>query len=313
MKSNIKLIDDPFFLVYDSRSGSTFLANMLVKSVGVALPPESNFITAIFDNYFRQSVENSHDLEKIIKVIYSDRKFADWKIEETEIKQYIGDRYPLSIRDFILTVCTIYKNKNFPNSNIFGLKKGVYLTRHREMKQMFPQSQYIGIVRDGRAVFNSKKNSIYSVTGKPFETSPTEAAREWCKIINILEEAEQKYLGEVLKVKYEDTIERPEETVAILKDFLDIKNSSERINRKKYVIAQRYGELHKNVGKKPMRSRITAWQESLSAEEIYAFESVAYKHLLAEGYPLINSKFSLQYPHLNKVWQAVLSLSHKKA
>ena len=41
-------------------------------------------------------------------------------------------------------------------------------------------------------------------------------------------------------------------------DFLDVsKNSSGQ----GYVIPKRYGELHKNVGKELIQSKITAWQQ----------------------------------------------------
>ena len=47
-------------------------------------------------------------------------------------------------------------------------------------------------------------------------------------------------------------------------DFLDVsKNSSGQ----GYVIPKRYGELHKNVGKEPIQSKITAWQQLLSKKK----------------------------------------------
>ncbi|PSO73764.1 MAG: hypothetical protein BRC40_07775 [Cyanobacteria bacterium QH_8_48_120] len=36
----------------------------------------------------------------------------------------------------------------------------------------------------------------------------------------------------------------------------------------------------KNVGKEPIQSKITAWQQLLSKKEVKAFESVAHKKLL---------------------------------
>ena len=251
---------------------------MLVKFVGAAIPPETNFITALLSKYEKETIDNDSDLKQTIDIIYQDNKFSDWKLDRAEVEDYIERSFPLTIRDLILQICTLYKQKNYPNSQFFGLKKGVYLTKYRQMKQLFPQAKFVGIVRDGRAVFNSKKHSIYSVTGKPFETDPYRAAKEWCRIYGFLQEVLQKYPTEIINIQYEKMIEDPDNVIAEIREFFDISEVKE-FGDKSYVISDRYGNLHKNVNKKPLEKRITAWQKTLLAEEIYAFESVAYKQL----------------------------------
>lgn len=305
-------ISDPFFLVYDSRSGSTFLANLLVKFVGAAIPPETNFITALLSKYEKKTIDNNADLKQTIDIIYEDNKFSDWKLDRAELENYLDRSYPLTIRDLILEVCTLYKQNNYPNSQFFGLKKGVYLTKYRQMKQLFPQAKFVGIIRDGRAVFNSKKHSIYSVTGKPFETDPERAAKEWCKMYAFLQEVLQKYPTEIINIQYEKMIEDPDSVIAELREFFNISEDKE-FGDNSYVISERYGNLHKNVKKEPLEKRITAWQETLSAEEIFAFESVAYKQLLLAGYSTVNPKYLLKSRLLNKAWKSVLGVLNKRA
>jgi hypothetical protein len=305
-------ISDPFLLVFDSRSGSTFLANLLVKFVGAAIPPETNFITALLSKYEKETIDNDSDLKQTIDIIYQDNKFSDWKLDRAELENYIDRSFPLTIRDLILEICTLYKQNNYPNSQFFGLKKGVYLTKHREMKQLFPQAKFVGITRDGRAVFNSKKHSIYSVTGKPFETDPDRAAKEWCRIYSFLQEVIQKYPTEIINIQYEKMIEDPDSVIAELREFFNISEVKE-FGDNSYVISERYRNLHKNVKKEPLEKRITAWQQTLSAEEIYAFESVAYKQLLLAGYPTVNSKTMLRSRLLNKAWQSFQSVLNNRA
>lgn len=305
-------ISDPFFLVYDSRSGSTFLANLLVKFAGAAIPPETNFITALLSKYEKETIDNDSDLKQTIDIIYEDNKFSDWKLDRAELENYIERSFPLTIRDLILQVCTLYKQNNYPNSQFFGLKKGVYLTKYRQMKQLFPQAKFVGIIRDGRAVFNSKKHSIYSVTGKPFETDPVKAAKEWCRMYGFLQEVVQKYPTETIDIQYEKMIEDPDSIIAELREFFNISEVKE-FGDKSYEISERYGKLHKNVKKEPLEKRITAWQETLSAEEIFAFESVAYKQLLLAGYSTVNPKFLLKSRLLNKAWQSFQGILNKRA
>ena len=312
MKNKLDQINDPFFLVYDSRSGSTFLANLLVKFVGAAIPPETNFITALLSKFANKTIENDSDLKQVINIIYEDDKFKDWNLDRAEVEDYIDHYFPLTIRDLILKICTLYKQKNYPDSQIFGLKKGVYLTKHREMKQIFPQSKFVGIVRDGRAVFNSKKYSKYSVTGKPFETNPYKAAKEWCRLSGLLREASQIYSTEMINIQYEKMIQDSDRVVTALRNFFNV-SEIEESEEKSYVLPERYGKLHKNVNKEPLLKRITAWQETLSAEEIYAYESVAYKQLLLAGYSTVNNKILLKSQLLNKWYQSLKSsLNNRK-
>lgn len=295
MSFNTSLVNDPFFIVYDSRSGSTFFANLLVKTANVAIPPESSFITDICLNYKKESIDNKQDFEEVMKLMYNDAKFSDWNIETKEIESFMNGELPIHIRNFILSICTIYKNKNFSNANMFGLKHGTYLTHYQKIKKIFPSSKYIGIVRDGRAVFNSKKSSTYSVTGQPFETNPHRAAVEWCRIMSLLIEFKEKYPKETLILNYEKVINNIDETINMLCDFLDVPINVNSENHQKYEIPKRYGNIHKNVKKEPIISRITAWKQSLSADEIYAFESVAYHHLLLAEYELVNNQFVFKH------------------
>lgn len=302
MNKRTNWIDEPFLLVYDSRSGSTFLANLLVKHLGAAIPPETNFITALLAKYGKKIIEDKTDLQQVFDIVYTDTKFSDWQIEREELNVYIQPSFPFSLRDFILQVCTLYRHKNYPNSSIFGLKKGAYLLKYKPMKEIFPSAKFIEIIRDGRAVFNSKKHSIYSATGQPFETDPYRAAQEWCKMSNLFREVTQKYPTETISIQYEQMIQYPEKIIALLSQFLNV-SPFEQSHEKSYIVSERYGDLHKNINKQPLQERIDAWQTTLTAKEIYAFETVAYRCLLSAGYKLANNQFILANKPVNKIWQ----------
>ncbi|PSP14572.1 MAG: hypothetical protein BRC50_02680 [Cyanobacteria bacterium SW_11_48_12] len=183
------------------------------------------------------------------------------------------------------------------------------------MKSTFPNSKFLAIIRDGRrdgrAVFSSQKNSIYSRTGRPFQTNPYRAAKAWCKMVDILKEIKREYPQESLVIYYENLIRNREKTMELVCDFLDVsKNSSGQ----GYVVPERYGELHKNVGKEPIQSKITAWQQLLSKKEVKAFESVAHEKLLSEGYELVNHNKSnpkmqqFNFSVLSKMWDKKIQI-----
>jgi protein-tyrosine sulfotransferase len=289
------VIKDPIFILYDARSGSNYLANLLVKRLNIVIPPESNFIPIIFRHFSKKTIDTKRELDKIIDIAFMDDKFTDWKVRKDIILNIIENELPITIGEFILTICTIYKESYFSEASAMCIKKGDYLKYHFQLKSIFPKSKFIILIRDGRAVYNSKKNSIKSKTGRPFETNPIRAAKVWCKKIDVLNYIKNKYDVDSTKIYYEQLIRDKESTLSKISDFLKLTDNKNRtLNSNKYRVPSRYGDLHKNIKKETLTHRIKAWRNELSDYEIFEFESVAYQHLLLEGYELVNNVTTLK-------------------
>lgn len=281
---------DPFFIFYDSRSGSTFLAKTLTKYARIAMPPETNFITALIDEYKKTSISDANDLKKALDVTFNERKFVDWSLSREEIENEVEDKLPISLADFIKTILELYRKKFVQKAEFVGIKKN-YIRHFKKLQKIFPDSKIIILVRDGRAVFNSKKNSIYSVTGKPFETDPANAAKIWIEELQMA----NKYIKRTANMKkfyYENLIK---DTDGFMKDVLNfIEIPEDKGNASNYfVIKERYGNIHENVEKETDSSKLSQFKQKLSPEEIAIFEKIAGKYLIAEGYELINKKINL--------------------
>lgn len=168
------------------------------------------------------------------------------------------------------------------------LKKEV-IRHYEKIKEVFPKSKFIGLIRDGRAVFNSKKHNLYSKTGQPFETNPIRAATVWCDNLRLLKEIKKSYQEDTLILKYGKLVRDTDHIMRSVCKFLDTPyNPSSASCEKYYRIPDRYGTLHKNIEKSSFASRILAWKESLSPAEIFAFELVAYDQLITKGYEQVN-------------------------
>ncbi len=288
----IELINDPFFIFYETRSGSTFLANLLIKKVNASIPPESKFITHILSLYPSDVINDLNDLETIIQLIFKENKFSDWNISRDYIRAYFKSRIPIKLRLFILALCAIFQKNNFPDARLFGVKKGSYIQHYEKIKNFFPNSKYIGIVRDGRAVFNSLKKSLKSSTGMPFEENPIRAAIEWLNISTLLKNIQKKEKN-LLIIYYEDLVHFPRKTIEFISKFLNVPiNQHNSIKEKKYIVPQRYGKLHENINKKPLINRISAWKNELSYTEILAYELISHSVLVDWRYKLI---FPIKY------------------
>ena len=275
----------PFFIMYDSRSGSTFLANLLVEQFGVVVPPESRFLPG----FLQTKLSNSSiiNLFKFLEVLKRDNKFLDWSLGYLYIFFKLFLKKCRSHRDFITQLIFSYYDKNKIKSkdiSLFGFKKGSYISYVDRILEVFPNSKIIYLIRDGRAVFSSKKTSLYSETKLPFETNPERAADIWIKSIDKFEYFMNQYPNNFLLTKYESIIEDETNELKRILKFLDLEDIHSI--KYEYKIPEKYSKLHDNVKKSPIISRISAWKNNLSNEEIIAYEKKAKDYLVKYGYEI---------------------------
>ncbi|MFC1891400.1 sulfotransferase [Thermodesulfobacteriota bacterium] len=295
-----QIMPDPFFIFYDDRSGSTYLSKQLAQNNEICIPPETNFIPNLLLKYTDGKISNYSDLEKAIDLIFQDPKFSDWGISSDKIRSYVSSSLPVNLNAFIKLVFNIYKQENNETARLIGIKKN-YLNYVDKVVKVFPDSKYIGLIRDGRAVFNSKKNSIYSVTNKPFETSPRKGARTWIKFLKDFDRLEEKLPSNSLRIYYEAFINSSLDTMEKVFNFLKVDSivkDTEKQNQ--YSIPERYGDMHDNIYKEPLTTRISAWKKDLSGKEIFVYELISHKYLVKEGYELTNELSKFKTP-LNKL------------
>ena len=288
--SKILNMHDPFFIFYDARSGSTYFAKCLVERAKACIPPETNFVTSIISQYGTTDITSKSDIQVLCDIIRRDRKFSDWQLNIKEIQSHIEEQLKLnqklSLRDFFGIILRLY-GKQFENDKFtrFGFKKGSYISFFQELKEIFPNTKFIHLIRDGRAVFNSKKHNVYSVTGKPFETNPSQAAQTWKQTIKLSRQIDNLYPEDSLIIHYEKLIENPDLNLNKVVDFLNL-NPVKSVYLHEYQVPDRYGILHKNIKKQPLKSRMDSWKTSLKLQEIEQYEAIAGKTLKQEGYYL---------------------------
>lgn len=295
-------VNDPFFLFYDSRSGSTFLASLLVKHSHstLSIAPEINMVSLLFSQYQKEIIRDGFDLDEVIAIISQDAEFQNWYISPNEIRQALSHAYPISIREFILAMCKLYMQKHHPQATLFGFKKGSYRQFYQRINKLFPDAKFIGLIRDGRAVFNSKKHSLHTVTGKPFTTDPVQAALRWRSTVKLLRQIRKEFPERTLLIHYEELVHNPVETVLMICTFLNVQCHAKPETESKYILPERYNELQPNIFKSAINSRIDDWKNSLSAEEILVFESLAYKQLVSEGYKLTSTRLQVYQKRLSR-------------
>lgn len=281
---------DPFFIVYKSRSGSTFLADLLVRHADIGIAPESKIIplTLRWGRRGNRTISNEAQLHNLFDVLYAEPKFESWNLSRVNLREHIIPRFPIHVSDFLRETIALYCRSNYPDCRVIGIKKGGWYTENvRLLKRMFPRSKFIHIIRDGRAVFASSKRAIHTDRGLPFETTASISALRWKRTVKAFERHEGADYA--MEVRYETLIARTKDTVARILKFLEVRSDSDTVEqllmpREAAFVDARNAYLHKNVGAEPKRSRINAWQDELTEAEIESFERIAGPTLMRKGY-----------------------------
>lgn len=279
------MTDAPFFIFFDSRSGSSFLARLLVDRAGAVISPEANFVPRVLRKKFsRLRFRRTREFAEILE---ADDKFRDWKIDMRRFHLYLVKAKARTKTDYVNAIVEFYlMEAGYAPSYLrkFGFKKGHYQYHHHAISEVYPEAKFICVIRDGRAVFNSKRKSIYSKTGQPFETEPEEAARKWVRCVENFETLLREYPDRTRLVRYEDLIADSESEIQKLADFIGLKVKEIPGGGYQYEVPSRYGSLHENVDIDPIRAKIDQWRDELPAADQRKFEAMAGEKLTAFGY-----------------------------
>jgi len=284
---------DPLFLVSDARSGSTFCANLLNGHPEIGLGPESNFVLRLASRFGRKSLTRPEGLSAALDILYDDDKFHDWGVDRAMLSRHLAHIPRPTVADLVRAVGMLYCEREFPGCSIWGLKKGGgYLRRASELVKHFPNARFLHLVRDGRAVFASKKKALHSRTGRPFETNPQKAGRRWAQLMRSFDAFSRRYPQNACTISYESLLRDGGGVLGCVCGFLDVEpvvlaDLSQPTADESDYVNERYRHLHPNVGRPVRLDRIDAWQTALTADEIRAFESVAGCELAQKGYELL--------------------------
>jgi hypothetical protein len=93
-----------------------------------------------------------------------------------------------------------------------------------------------------------------------------------------------RFPGEVMTVRYEDLVERTEETLREVTEFIGIDFEAEMLKADGLKVPKYTKKQHELVGRPAERSRVDSWRRQLSSREIEIFEAEAGRMLEILGY-----------------------------
>jgi hypothetical protein len=273
--------DRPIFVVGCPRSGTTMLQLMLHAHPRIAVPPENRHVLPAWER--RADFGDMHSPEnrrRLGEFITSTRSFRYMKLDKRAVLDAVVAAPPTlgSVLEAVMREFAAAHGKAR-----WCDKRPAYLHYTDVIRRLFPDAQFIHLIRDGRSCTASLKRV-------PWWRGGTRGATvQWASVIDHgLLLRRRMPLDSWYELQYEKLVADPKTELQRLCVYLGEEFEPAMLapqEVKKEIIPKRQ-VWHANTAGRPSEQRVDQWQNELERSELQLFEWVARSQLRAYGYPV---------------------------
>jgi len=271
----------PFFLLGVHRSGTTLLRYMLNSSPRLYIPPESDFIPRFFGRNPTGTLTPERTAQ-ILHIIFTRYRFVrEWQGDPPDPDAFWRAMPAPTPAGFLHALYGEYMRQH--GAVRWGDKTPIYTSYIGLLARIFPEAQFVHLIRDGRDVALSMVNKW----GKQeFHIDPYFAARSWVRRIRQAQAASAGLPPErYYELRYEDLVAAPERELRALCDFLGEPYTPEMAEPHR--LARRDippDGFHAPVRQPPSPKRVGRWRHDMSPADARLVQRVAGSLLAELGY-----------------------------
>ncbi len=279
--------DRPVFVIGCPRSRTTMLQLMLHSHPRLAVPPETRFLVPVY--YRRRTWGDMRQAQRrraLAQWIATDRstKFRELKIDKDEfVRQAVEG--PGSLGSVLGIAFKMYADR-FDKAR-WGDKRPSYVKQVDMLLRLFPDAQFIHLIRDGRdCVASLKEMPWYTLDSFHAVSTWAEAIDAGGKLRRTLPE------DTYYELRYEDLTDDPETELKKLCHFLDEDYSPSMVSPREAasVAVPQHKVWHRNTHGEVTRSRVGSWASRLDDWEISICEHILGDRLESMGYELTGAQ-----------------------
>jgi hypothetical protein len=267
--------DRPVLVLGVSRSGTTLLKEMLDSHSELAIPTESYFVPQLWDRHSR-----NFDSEGFLADVGRLMRVKEWGVTPDDVRERLPEN-PMAAE----AIRAIYRSyADARGKPRYGDKTPSYMQSLDVLEQVFPDAQYLHLVRDGR----DAGMSFLEMRRKPrFNVARPRGiasfASQWKLEMEGARELGRRLGPErYLELRYEDLVREPEAELRRLATFLGLEFEPGMLAYHAAVDASALQD-HPLLAKPPTPDT-RRWQEQLSPADTQVFEAIAGATLSASGY-----------------------------
>ncbi|MFD8528165.1 sulfotransferase family protein [Streptosporangium canum] len=275
--------DRPIFIVGCPRSGTTMLQLMTHAHPRIAIPPETRFMVAAYQRrlHFGDLNDPAHRRELAEWVVNRRQsRFHDLGLEGEEVVEQIVAG-PSTLGSALGIVLRAYAARH--GKPRWGDKRPSYFQHIDVLLRLFPDAQFIHLIRDGRDCVASLKEMPW------YSGSVYSAVAAWAEAIDFARHGAPKLPeGSYHELRYEDLTTDPEAHLRRLCDFLGEDFDPVMCEPKLVadIACPAHKSWHSRTHEDVTTSRSGSWTKRLDPWEISLCESVLGDRLETYGYEL---------------------------
>lgn len=275
----------PMFVLGCARSGTTLLQLMLHAHPRMAVPPETRFVPEAYHRRVQfGDLSDTANLDGLLDWIMERKqsKFRDLHLDPDTVRRRAHEVPPTlgSVLGVFLEQYAARWDK--PR---WGDKRPSYVRRMPLLLRLFPDAQFIHIIRDGRDCVASLKRMPWWEHGVP------PAVYYWVQAMRAGDWARANLRADqYVEVYYEDLVLEPRRELQRLCDFLaepfDEAMLEPNVQSSEAVPKRKRARWHERTTERIDTGAVGKWRGGLEPEELRLMESVAGRRLRAHGYEL---------------------------
>jgi hypothetical protein len=257
----------PLFVLGVRRSGTTLLRVVLDRSPAIAIPDESFFIPQLAHRH-----AGTVDVESFLDDLRRIPQLAAWKVAADEFAARL--RPGMRAGEAIDAVFSAYAAKH--GKPRWGDKTPMYMRHLGLIDELFPDAQYVHLIRDGRDAALAFLDMPPGVVTKTWAHPRSAAgfACEWRTEVRRAQALGRKVdRTRYLEVRYEELVADTEGVTRSICDFAEIRFEPSMLE---YAGAVDVSEKphHQRLLQPPTRG-VRNWRDQMSPDDASAFENIA--------------------------------------
>ncbi|MCM1984897.1 sulfotransferase family protein [Lyngbya confervoides] len=299
-KDTTKIKDPVLFIVSSGRSATTLLRSILNASNQIAIPHESDFIGRAYRFYQKKSEFIPQDYENIVSLFMVTSRGQGWGLDKDYLISYLNRYQPQSFADINRVFYQAYHEREGTEDLLWGIKSPVLIASLEEILTVFPDTQIIHVVRDGRDVYLSYKKVHQKSQVKFGPKRLLPAILYWVdglRRVEKLKNGEQKV--QVYELRYKDLIRFPDEELSKLCDCVGIEyfpkmyQDYHNLERNQKLVSPKFMTSFHSKAKQGLDpNNAEKFYREMRKRERFFFELLAAPYLQKYNYP-IEFKFLL--------------------
>jgi hypothetical protein len=270
----------PFFIVGSGRSGTTLLRVMLASHPRITIPPETWFLVPLTQQLPCSSPLDRQQVQRAIQIMTRHYRWPDMGMSEDELREQINRLTSPTLTNVVEVLYAKYLREE--HAQRWGDKTPPYITILPELQMLFPEAQFIHMIRDGRDVTKSLWEQRWH--GRWLHCGTV----EWNGAIKAAHEYEGTPIGSrIMTLHYEALVSHPQQSLQRVCDFLgevydpNMLKWADTLDSR---IPEREKAVQTKLAKVPQLEDIERWKREMTARQVFVVEAFTAQALIQSGY-----------------------------